>query len=131
MSVQSAAARSDGVGLFDGDDEHPSVTLLTGSSGLDHRFHDVIDNAVGNDQIDHHFVAIRNLVLAATKHGGGILPTSASPDVGDREARHVEMFQGISRRFDLGLANDAFHQLHGSSPVRSPDAASRIESARW
>src|ERR1700750_2580334 len=59
ISVRSSATRSDGVGLLDGDDEHASITLLTRSSSLNHRFHDVIDDAVGDDHVDHHFVAIR------------------------------------------------------------------------
>src|SRR5262249_10886818 len=69
-SVRSAAAGPDGVRLFNGDDEHASVSALAGARGFNHGPNHVVDEVIGDDQVDHDFRSIANFVFMPAMNCG-------------------------------------------------------------
>src|SRR4029450_7980871 len=130
-----ATAGSDGVGpglpgpdppdVLDGHDPYLAVADLAGASRFDELLDHPIDITVVDEDLDPDLWNEVDRVLGAPVDLRVPALTAEPLDVGDREALHPEVLDGVLHVVDLERLDDAHDELHESSILPTSRALTR------
>src|SRR5512132_1894206 len=111
--------------ILDGHDPYLAVADLAGASRFDELLDHPVDIAVVDEDLDPNLGHEVDRVLGAPVHLG-VSALAAEPlDVGDGQALHPEVLDGVLHVVDLERLDDAHDELHESSILPSSRALTR------
>src|SRR5262249_49839349 len=102
--------------------EDLAVTDVAGLRGRGDDLDDLVDDAIGDDHLDHHLRQEVDRVLAAAIQLGVALLSTEPSDPGDRHTDHADSGERLLDVIQLERLDDRFDLLHAFPPGRSTKA---------